>query len=199
MQRCIGPCLDGSVTDTYNALVNDTRKVLLNNPSPVVDSLSSKLANLARSERFEEASVLRDRIGSLSSGIHRAAHIRTLQAIPEIVAARPTESGGWDVHVIRHGWLAGAAHARNGVDPREVLASCVQSAATHLGNTSLVSETELIISWLASGNTRVVQISAGHTWNVPIATRPYSADIAKRWLTDISTVSTDLADPVSID
>ena len=199
MGKCIGPCLDGSSTNEYNVVVNDARTAMQSDPSHVVNSLSVKLSALARAERYEEASVVRDRVESLSSGVHRAALIRTLQEIPELVAARPTTSGGWDIHVIRHGWLAGSVHAPFGKDPRELLEACVQSAATYLDVVPLISETEMLITWLASGNTRLVRISAGHTWRIPVSARPYSADIAKRWLTDINTVSADLAEPVSID
>jgi DNA polymerase-3 subunit epsilon len=199
MGKCIGPCLDGSQTDAYDVVINNARTAMRSDPSSVVNSLSQKLAVLVRSERFEEAAVVRDRLESLSSGVHRAALIRALQEIPELVAARPTETGGWDIHVIRHGWLAAAANAQHGKDPREILESCVKSAATYLGNTPLVSESEMLISWLANGNTRLVRISDGHAWSTPISARPYSAEIAKRWLTDISTVSADIAEPVSID
>lgn len=199
MGKCLGPCLDGSITDPYDDVVTNARSVMRIDPSPVVNALSEKLANLARAERFEEASVTRDRVDSLSSGVHRAALIRTLQEIPELVAAAPTHTGGWEIHVIRNGWLAGAAHAPHGKDPRPVVEACVQAAATYLDEVPLVSETEMLISWLASGTTRMVRISNGYTWSLPSAARPYSAEIAKRWLTDISTVSADIAEPVSID
>lgn len=199
MKKCIAPCLDGSDIEPYNTIADQARHIFLNDPSPVVTTLSERLAHLVSDERFEEASVIRDRVNALSSGVHRAALIRTLRQIPELVAAQPTDSGGWDIHVIRHGWLAGSAHAPYGTAPREVLEACIRTAATYLDAPPLIAESEMLINWLSSGQTRIVRISDGHVWSVPISARPYSAEIAKRWLTDINTVSTDKAEPVSID
>ena len=199
MNKCIAPCINGSETEAYREIADQTRQILMTDPSPVVKSLSEKLARLVAEERFEEASVIRDRVNALSSGVHRAVLIRTLREIPELVAARPTPSGGWDIHVIRYGWLAGATHAPFGSSPREALEACVQTAATHLNVTPLVAESEMLINWLSSHRSRIVKISDGYSWSMPISARPYSAEIAKRWLTDINTVSTDRAEPVSID
>ena len=41
-----------------------------------------------------------------------------LLALPELVAARPSADGGWEIHVVRHGRLAGATVVPRGVDPR---------------------------------------------------------------------------------
>ncbi len=199
MKRCDAPCLDGSDVSDYNYLIRNTTYALMRDPSAIVESLTAKLSTLAKSERFEDAAVIRDRVDALSSGISRSAHIRALRSIPEVVAASPTVTGGWDIHVIRHGWLAASAHAPHGTNPHPIVEAAVQTAATYLANSSLASETEMLISWLSNGSTRMVRISDDHSWHTPIKTRPYSADIAKRWLTDMSTVNADSAEPVSID
>jgi DNA polymerase-3 subunit epsilon len=199
MNKCDAPCLDGSDTTDYNFLILNTQHALQSDPSPIVESLTAKLSTLSLEERFEEAAVVRDRVEAFSSGVARSAHIRALRAIPEIVAASPTAEGGWDIHVIRHGWLAASAHSPHGTSPHPIVDSAIALAATFLGGTTLVSETEMLISWLSQGNTRLVKISEGHSWHTPLKTRPYSADIAKRWLTDMRTVSVESAEPVSID
>lgn len=199
MQRCDAPCLNGNDSTNYNYLVANTQHALSNDPSILVESLTAKLASLSTKERFEEAAVVRDRVDALSLGISRSAHIRALRKIPELVAASPTANGGWDIHVIRHGWLAASAHAAHGVNPHPIVDSTVQLAATFMDGNSLVAETEMLISWLSNGSTRMVRITDGFTWHTPVKTRPYSADIAKRWLTDMSTVNVDNAEPVSID
>ena len=199
MNKCDAPCLDGNDTTDYNYLIINAQHALLNDPSPIVSTLTAKLSTLAIEERFEEAAVVRDRVEAFSSGVTRSVHIRGLRNIPELVAASPTSNGGWDIHVIRHGWLAASAHAPHGASPHPIVDAAIQTAATYLNGTTLVSETEMLISWLSQGTTRLVKISEGHTWHTPLKTRPYSADIAKRWLTDMRTVNVESADPVSID
>lgn len=199
MGKCGGPCINPSVTDSYDEVVHLANTALTHDPSAIEDALLRRIAHFSTNERFEEAATIRNRLDAFSSGVYRAASIRSLAQIPEIVAASPTPNGGWDIHVIRHGWLAGSVHSPAGLSPHPYVDAIMRSSAAHISNEQLVRETELLLRWLASGMTRLVHITEGFSWAMPTGTRPYSADMAKRWLTDIKTVSEVNAEPLSID
>lgn len=199
MGKCCAPCLEPTQTDTYNDVLYRAKHALTTDPSAVEAALAQRISHFADSQRFEEAAGIRDRLDAFSTGVFRAASIRSLSVIPQLIAASPTPNGGWDIHVIRHGWLAGSIHAPAGQTPHPFVAAIAQSSATQVDREHLVRETELLLRWLTSGHTRIVQMSDGHSWAMPIGTRPYSAEMAKRWLTDIKTVSADVAEPLSID
>jgi DNA polymerase-3 subunit epsilon len=191
--------LNPSDTTKYDSVLQQAERALTQDPSVIETALVKRISHFVSNERYEEAATIRDRLNSFSTGVFRASSIRTMGQIPEIIAASPTADGGWDIHVIRHGWLAGSTHAPSGQPPLPFVDSIAQTAATQLDREHLVRETELILRWLTSGQTRIVHITAGHAWSMPIGTRPYSAEMAKRWLTDIKTVSADVAPPLSID
>lgn len=199
MGKCCAPCLNPSDTTKYDSVLQQAERALTQDPSVIETALVKRISHFVSDERYEEAATIRDRLNSFSTGVFRASSIRTMSQIPEIIAASPTADGGWDIHVIRHGWLAGSIHAPSGQPPLPFVNSIMRTAATQLDREHLVRETELILRWLTSGQTRIVQITAGHAWSMPIGTRPYSAEMAKRWLTDIKTVSADVAPPLSID
>lgn len=199
MGKCCAPCLDPTQTQTYDDVVSRAQIALTQDPSAVEAALAKRISNFSDGQRFEEAASVRDRLDAFSTGVFRAASIRTLSGIPEIIAASPTPNGGWDIHVIRHGWLAGSTHAPPGASPHPYVESIAQSAATQIGHEHLVRETELILRWLANGQTRLVRIPSGFSWALPINTRPYSAEMAKRWLTESKTVNAEVAEPLSID
>lgn len=199
MGKCGGPCINPQATKPYDDVIRIATTALTEDPSVIEDALVRRISYFSDDERYEEAALVRDRLDAFSSGVFRAASIRSLAHIPEIVAASPTSLGGWDIHVIRHGWLAGSIHAPAGKSPLPFVDAIMQSSATHISDEQLVRETELLLRWLASGKTRLVHITEGYSWAMPIGARPYSADMAKRWLTDIKTVSDVDAEPLSID
>lgn len=199
MGKCCAPCLNPSETTAYNSVLQQAQSALTQDPSVVETALVKRISHFVADERYEEAATIRDRLNSFSTGVFRASSIRTMSQIPEIIAASPTTDGGWDIHIIRHGWLAGSTHAPAGRPPLPFVDAIAQTAATQLDREHLVRETELILRWLTSGRTRIVKITEGHAWSMPIGTRPYSAEMAKRWLTDIKTVNEDIAEPLSID
>lgn len=199
MGKCCAPCVDPSDVDTYASVVIRAQSALTSDPSPIEAALANRISVLSRQERFEEAATMRDRLDAFSTGVFRASSIRSLSAIPELIAASATPDGGWDIHVIKHGWLAGSIHAPAGQSPHPFVDAIAQTSAAQVDRHHLVRETELILRWLANGRTRIVHISENHSWTMPIGTSPYSAEMAKRWLTDISTVNDAVAEPLSID
>ncbi len=114
MGRCLSPC-DGSVdADTYAEMVHRLRLALVHDPDPVVEAISVRMQRYVAEERFEEASVHRDRLSSFLRAASRTQRLTALTRCAELIAARREDDGRWAVHVVRHGRLAAA-----GVIPRE--------------------------------------------------------------------------------
>lgn len=170
MGRCLSPC-NGSVTpERYGEVVAELRAALVGRPDAVVTSLSSRMATLARDERFEEAVSWRDRLAAFLRGVARTQRLRALTRCPEVVAAR-REDGRWAVHVIRHGRLAGAGIIPPGTHAGEwvrQLRSSAETVASGPGPTpsATAEETEKALRWLESDGVRLVHVEG--EWTCPI-------------------------------
>jgi hypothetical protein len=99
-------------------------------PSPVVEALSARIARLAAQERFEEAGEVTRRLRTFVHGARRAQRLDPLARCAELVAARPAgvggapgERGGWEIVVVRHGKLAGTTVSAPGADPLAAVAA----------------------------------------------------------------------------
>jgi DNA polymerase-3 subunit epsilon len=124
------------------------------------------MARLADEERFEEAALWRERLGHLGSASLRTHRLSMLAAEPELVAARPSADHGWDIHLMRFGRLAGAAHAAPGLDPRPVVEALIASGE-HVGRAiapapaGLTEEAMELLAWLDTDGVRLVRSSGG--------------------------------------
>ena len=132
----------------------------------VVDAAMTKISRLAGNEHFEQAAVWRDRLVTLLRGIDRAQRLRLLGQIEQVVAASPTPDHGWDIHVIRHGRLCGAATVKPGVDPKPTIEATIATAEVVADHTSLLpaallEEAQLIHTWLQQDGVRLVHSTSG--------------------------------------
>jgi DNA polymerase-3 subunit epsilon len=176
MGRCLSPC-DGSVDETtYAAVVRQLRDNLLHRPDDVVELIGRRMASLAEGERFEEASVHRDRLASFVRAVARTQRLTALTRIPQLVAARREDNGRWGVHVIRHGRLAAAGVIPPGTDAHQYVAGLVASGETVLSGpgpipAATAEESERILRWLESPGIRLVEVDGEWTCPVGGATR----------------------------
>lgn len=196
MGRCHAPCLDTTQTLAYDCVVDDVRDALTQNLSSLVSSLQEKMTQHSNDLKYEDAALVLNRLTHVANAAHRTASLASLTQIPQIVAARATESGGWDIHVIKHGWLAATAHAPLGSDPVATAKAAVLSSATLPNTPILISEVSLIHEWLTRKHTRLVNISDGFEWHVPTRVAPYG--FAKSEETEIKDASTFMALPSSM-
>ena len=171
MKRCIAPCLTGSETVGYDEIVSEANSILTGSSSAVSKALMEKIVELVKTEKFEEAALVRDRMHALEDGVYRSTRLREISAIPLMIAAKLNSVGGWEIHAISHGRFAAAAVAPPGVDPKPYVLELKNSLPSDLSLPTLVSEVELILKWLGDGATRLVEISDGHTWQHPIFAR----------------------------
>lgn len=179
MGRCLSPC-DGSVDEhTYAAVVRQLRESLLERPDDVVDVVNARMTRLAEAERFEEASVHRDRLASFIRAAARTQRLSPLTKCPELVAARREDNGSWAVHVVRYGRLAAAGVIPPGYDAHlfvkhlRLAAETVKTPQSTPGPTPAASaeETERILRWLELPSVRLVDIDGEWTCPVGGATR----------------------------
>jgi DNA polymerase-3 subunit epsilon len=130
----------------------------------------SRIRTLAADQRYEEAAAaLRDLEATLRA-IDSHQQRSLLGGLGEVVAAARREAG-WDIHVIRHGRLAGAAHAGPEDDPRAVAAAALACAEfvpapPAGGSAALTAETDLVLAWMAHG-ARLVQLDPESVWALP--------------------------------
>ena len=171
MGRCAAPCIGGVDVETYGETVALAQAALRTDTRPVVTGLRERMTELSEQERFEDAGAVRDRLAALVRGVARSQRTAPLLRIPEIVAARRTPTGGWDIVCIRHGRLAGSTSAPRGADPMPYVQALrasaeVVAAPAVPGESALPDETEMLVRWLEEPGTRIVDIDG--SWTCPV-------------------------------
>ncbi|RRD45751.1 DEDD exonuclease domain-containing protein [Tessaracoccus sp. OH4464_COT-324] len=167
--RCAAPCLLGEAGARYSDLVRSVEQLWLGDVRPLVEHAASRLRRLVAQLRYEEASSVSRRVTALLATAERLHRVRAVAACPEIVAAQPSERG-WDIHVIRHGRLAGASSAPTS-RVRQV-ASATQSAAGAVlppaeGKlAATLEEAEMVARWLEQPGVRLIEINGEWAWPV---------------------------------
>ncbi|MCS6710487.1 DEDD exonuclease domain-containing protein [Brachybacterium sp. EF45031] len=150
------------------------RRIMVEDPTPLLRTSASRLRALAEAGRYEDASALRDRVEMFLRAAHRASRLRALAAVPLLVAARPARLigglPGWELLAIRHGLFAGTHVVHRTADPvaaaralaRESEASAAAPAPLCQGHHQ---ESEILLEWLGSEGVRLVVVDG--EWAVP--------------------------------
>ncbi len=164
--RCLAPCTSGGDREAYGALVEQVRAAMSGDLRPVEAAVENRMGRLAEQERYEEAAVWRERLAQLAAASVRTHRLAMLAAAPQVVAARPTPDLGWEIHVMRHGRLAGAAVAPPGHDPRPIVEAVVATAehvdaAVSPAPAGLTEETLELLDWLGTTGVRLVRSADG--------------------------------------
>ncbi len=172
MGRCPAPCVGAVDVAGYAPIATAARHALLDDVREVEAALLERLRTLSAELRFEEAALWRDRLETFARGAARAQEIAALAAMPELIAARATTERGWEVHVVRHGRLAGAASVAPGVDPRptvDALLATSEQVTPAAGPVpaALIEETTRVLRWLESDAVRLVPGSQPVAWSLP--------------------------------
>lgn len=167
----VGGCpaaLSGPLTaDEYAAAPVQFLALVRGQDDALLFSMRRRVADLVARELFETAARLRDRIAITVEALRRMHRSAAVAAVEELVAARPLPEGGWELIVVRHGRLAGAAVAPRGVHPMPVVDAITASAETVVpDNTPLrgapPEEVGLVASWLRTDGVRIVRTSSGY-------------------------------------
>lgn len=170
--KCCAPCTGTVAPQDYAEVADRARSAVLDTHWLISDALHARMAGLAADERYEQAAVWRDRLDRAMAGARSAAHLRVFGQIPQLVAAAP-RPGGWDIHVIRHGRLAGAAFCPVGGPAERIVEACVLSAEQvepppPPATAALSAESRMLLNWLDGA--RPVRIDG--QWALPVGPRP---------------------------
>ena len=167
--RCPAPCATTGDPVEHATRVAVVRRALAGDLSEITSAIESRMAQFAAQERFEEALAWRERLTVLAQASVRRHRIAALAAQTELVAGAPDDEGGWELHVIRHGWLAAAGRAPRGHDPRAAIDALLATAAVAEPRPSgqpagLTEEAEAIAAWLERPGVRLARTSHPLQW-----------------------------------
>ena len=191
MGRCGAPCLghlEGESVEAYSLHCDAFRTLVRSDARPVVSVLSERIAALAAAQRYEDATVARDRLVALVRSVARLQRLESLTSVAELVAARPTTSLGWELVAVRHGRLAGASVVPRGADPAPYVEALLATAETVLPGpgplpAATAEEVSCVLRWLQSDGVRLVRGS----WASPAQ----GAGGLRQWLGELAVASVD--------
>ena len=171
MGRCGAPCTGSQSVEDYAVVVAEAAAVLGGDAREVVSALHDRMGLLAGQERFEDAGAVRDRMLHLVRAAARAQRLAPLAASPEVVAARRSTDGGWEVVCVRFGRLAGTTTSPRGADPMPYIAALTASAEIVAPGTGPLpaatpEETEKVLCWLEAPGVRIVSLEG--EWPCPV-------------------------------
>lgn len=170
--RCGAPCEGRQDPAEYDVHVVAARLALELDAAPVFAAIEARMERLALDQRYEEAAADRDRLASYVRASARMQRLRSVTAIPHLVAAAPSAGGGWEIHVVRYGRLASAGVMPQGAHPTsfvEALTATAETVSPGHGPVHAASaeETESVLRWLESPGVRLVQVEG--TWSLPVS------------------------------
>jgi DNA polymerase-3 subunit epsilon len=172
MGRCAAPCEGGVSRSDYAPTADAAKALLTGNARPLLDAARRRMATLSAQERYEEAAAHRDRATAFVRTAARMQRLTALATCPQLVAARPGFSGGWDLAVVRFGRLAAASSVPAGVRAMPYVEALVATAeVVNPGASALAAasaeEMDQILSWLGGPGARLVSLEG--TWCSPAA------------------------------
>ncbi|CAB4622641.1 unannotated protein [freshwater metagenome] len=155
--RCVAPCKGDY--EPHHQVVHRAFTAMQGDLRSITHAITEHLRYLSNQERFEDAGLWRDRLTMLAQSSVRSHRLGQLCVTQEIVAACPTPDGGWEIHIIRHGRLAGAGIADPGVDPLPIVETLIATADLGVHEV-LTEETAAIADWLDQPGVRLVHTSS---------------------------------------
>jgi DNA polymerase III subunit epsilon len=172
MGRCTAPC-EGTVSRAdYAPTAAAARALLTGDARPLLQAARRRMATLSAQQRYEEAAAHRDRATAFVRTAARMQRFSALAACPQVVAARPGFSGGWDIAVVRYGRLAGATTVPVGASPTPYVAALVATAEVVTPGPGPLAaagaeEMDRILAWLGEPGARLVCLDG--VWCSPAA------------------------------
>jgi DNA polymerase-3 subunit epsilon len=171
MGRCGAPCTGAQSVADYALVADRAVDLLAGDTRDLLDALRARMTHLSDVERFEDAQVVRERLVALVRGTSRSQRLDPLARIGELVAARRSLTGGWEVVCVRHGRLAGSTTAPRGADPMpyiEALRASAEVVAPPVPPSTAATpeESEKILRWLESPGVRIVDVDGA--WTCPV-------------------------------
>ena len=171
MGRCGAPCTGRQSVAEYAVVADEAVGLICGDARPATQALRDRMSALSALERFEDAGTVRDRFRHLVRATARTQRIAPLATSPELVAARRSERGGWEIVCVRYGRLAGASVSPPGADPMVYVASLrataeVVAAPPAPAPAATPEEAEILLRWLESPGVRIVDLDG--SWSCPV-------------------------------
>jgi DNA polymerase III subunit epsilon len=171
MGRCGAPCEGRESVEDYAVHVEAARAAMLLDAATLAARVEQRIDLLAAAERYEDAGSHRDRLAAFVRTAARMQRLAGLSQCAEMVAARPTVGGAWELVLVRHGRLAGTSVVPVGVEPRpwvDALVATGEVVSPGVGPVPAASaeETECILRWLDSPGVRLVRLDGA--WASPV-------------------------------
>ena len=169
--RCGAPCVGSQDETAYGRIAQAARAAMAGDAREVVAALLSRARTLGEAQRFEEGAVARDRLLAFLRAAGRAQRLAPLAEAAELVAARRTDAGGWELVRVRHGRLAGTAVSPPRADARPAIAA-LRAAGEHVAPPAVPmpaahpEETEEVLRWLEQPGIRLVDLEG--QWSTPL-------------------------------
>lgn len=164
MGACTGPCVGPRSDDPQSG--DDTvplaqaAAILAGQADPLWEHQLVRLAQLAKSERYEQAAIERDRLTAVVQTQKRKERLLPLLTAP-LIAAACREATHWEIAIIQYGRLVETRIVGLEDDPPATAHSMITSIPTAseperaCGNAP-VEETEILATWLWQENTRLL-------------------------------------------
>jgi len=195
--RCGAPCVGGQDVAAYAPVASAVRDAMTGDARAVVDAHAARIRTLATQERYEEAAAVRDRLTAYVRGAARAQRHARAAVCRELVAARRTDDGGWELVLVRHGRLAGTAVVDRRTDPRPVVAS-LRTGGEHVAppvppaTAAHPEETDLVLAWLEQPGVRLVEVDG--EWSSPARSAQAVREVAAAVALDLVVPRAPLVD-----
>jgi DNA polymerase-3 subunit epsilon len=183
MGRCGAPCEGHESAQSYSVHVEGVRAAMHDSADDVVQALSTRIDRLAGALRYEEAARHRDRLSAFLRAAARYQRLRPFAECAQLVAAKRSDDGGYELHVVRHGRLVAAGVVPRGAHPRpfaDALIATAEAVASGPGPTpcATAEEMECVLRWLSQPGTRLVEIDG--EWSCPAR----GAERHRSWFSD---------------
>ncbi|HSG79703.1 MAG TPA: DEDD exonuclease domain-containing protein [Acidimicrobiia bacterium] len=153
MGRALCPC-DGTLDeDAYRAEIDDLRRAIDGDPTPLLDGLTGRIVSFAQAGRFEEAAWARDRHRALARALE---HRRAWSALQQAGRIHAVDGDGGEA-IIDRGRLTAAWSGRRGAP---LVAPPVEHDSLQApGSVAEAEEARLVWSWLMEPGVRLIDVS----------------------------------------
>lgn len=171
MGRCCAPCTSADRIREYHELsASPARIAMSTGGATVVAKTLARIKHLSGLMRYEEAAHTLSALRTYIRVADRCQQRQALSDAGEVVAALHVDQR-WQVHVIRHGCLAGAVNSSPGCSLQEAADAAIGTAAAvdppqGPGSAGLPEETDLLLRWLNEPGIRLLRVHK--PWSIPL-------------------------------
>jgi DNA polymerase-3 subunit epsilon len=160
------PCAGAADRTTYDAAVDMAMRAFSGDPEPIVRRLTGRMADLAATQRYEEAALVRDRLQALLAAIRRQQLVSALMAGDRCVVRRGGVSWVVDQGRLVDVSISGEVGRALPVDPPEPPAHGRPVHRHH------VDEALCLAKYFDKQGSRLEVVSCTGTWGFPLTDLP---------------------------